>query len=336
MTIRARFACGIVAVSLAVTGCGQGEGSGASSEQVAAGSSSGDVAACPDTGAAIQVLGSGGPIAEGPRTPTTPGRAGASYLLWIDGEPRLLIDAGSGSFLRFAQAGVRITTLDAILISHFHADHTGDLADILNSGGFEGRAQPLPVIGPGGAPRFPSTQGFLSRLLDKETGAFAHNGGYLDGTENKPLLQPRSVPTGEGAGPPVGLDVSNDYSVVAHPVHHGPAPTLAYVIEIGGKSVVLASDQSFLSERFVADLAGSKPTILIAHHVINGEPGQPRGLHRTPEEIGDMAKALEPERLLLSHNMERSLSRLDEGLAAIAKGYSGPVSVTVDLECFAL
>jgi len=290
-------------------------------------------AACPLEGPALQVLGSGGPIAEGP---TIRGRAGASYLFWIDGTPRLLIDAGAGSFLRFAEAGGKIATLDAILISHYHADHTGDLAGILNSGGFEGRTQPLPVIGPGSAPRFPSTEEFLRRLLDKDMGAFSHNGGYLDGTENKPLLQPRSVATQEGAAPPAGLDVSDDYSVMAHPVHHGPAPTLAYAIEIGGKSVVLAGDQSFLSERFVADLTNSKPTILIAHHVINGEPGQPRGLHRTPQEIGEMAKALAPDRLVLSHNMERSLSRLDDGLAAIAKNYTGPVSVAADLDCYAL
>ena len=290
-------------------------------------------AACPSEGAAFQVLGSGGPIAEGPGAP---GRAGASYLFWIDGTPRLLIDAGAGSFLRFAEAGGRIASLDAILISHYHADHTGDLAVILNSGGFEGRTEPLPVIGPDAAPRFPSTAEFLQRLLDKDTGVFSHNGGYLDGTEGKPLLQPRSIPTEEGAGPPVGLDVSNDYSVTAHPIHHGPAPSIGFVIEIDGKSVVLGSDQSFLSERFLTDLTGSKPDILIAHHVINGEPGQPRGLHRTPEQIGELAGALEPARLVLSHNMERSLSRLDEGLQAIALNYSGTVSVAADLDCYAL
>ena len=293
-------------------------------------------AACPSEGAAIQVLGSGGPIAERPSPAGEPGRAGASYLLWIDGDPRLLIDAGAGSFLRFAEAGARIGSLDAVLISHFHADHTAGLAGILNSGGFEGRSAPLPVIGPDAVSRFPSTEQFLRRLLDKRVGAFSHNGGYLDGSENKPLLQPRSIATDEGAGPPVGLDISNDYSVMAHPVHHGPAPSLAYAIEVGGKSVVLAGDQSFLSERFVTDLTGSKPTILIAHHVINGEAGQPRGLHRTPEQIGEMAGALQPERLVLSHNMERSLSRLEDGLEAIGRGYSGPVSVTADLDCYAL
>ncbi|MDJ0641319.1 MAG: MBL fold metallo-hydrolase [Erythrobacter sp.] len=156
--------------------------------------------ACPDEGAALQVLGSGGPIAKA-------GRAGTSYLLWIDGEPRLLIDAGSGSFLRFAEAGGKIESLDAILLTHLHADHVGDLIDVLNSGGFEGRSDPLAIVGPDAAPRFPGTIEFLARLLSKENGAFAYNGGYLDGTENKPPLEPRDIATSEGTAGPAGLDV---------------------------------------------------------------------------------------------------------------------------------
>ncbi len=284
---------------------------------------------CPMTGAALQVLGSGGPIAEADRAAT-------SYLLWIDGTPRLLIDAGSGSFLRFAEAGGRLETLDAILVTHLHADHAGDLVDVLNTGGFEGRTQPLAIVGPNAAPRFPGMASFMQRLIGKADGAFAYNGGYQDGTENKPELIVREVETAEGAGAPIGLDISNDFSVVAHPVHHGPVPALGYVVEVGEASFVITGDQSFLSERFASDLAGSNPTILFAHHVINSEDGQPRGLHRTPEQIGELAGAIAPERLVLTHNMQRSLSRIEDGLAAIALGYSGPVSVASDLDCYAL
>ncbi|MEM8726421.1 MAG: MBL fold metallo-hydrolase, partial [Pseudomonadota bacterium] len=211
-------------------------------------------AACPSEGVALQVLGSGGPIAES-------ARAGTSYLLWIDGEPRLLIDAGAGSFLRFGEAGGKVGSLDAILITHLHADHTGDLAGIFNTGGFEGRTAPLPIIGPDAAPRFPGTSDFVSRLLSKDGGAFAYNGGYLDGTENKPQLEPRDIVTAEGGAEPVGLDISNDYSVMAHPVHHGVVPALGYAVEVGDKSFVITGDQSALSERFLADLSASKPTI---------------------------------------------------------------------------
>jgi ribonuclease BN (tRNA processing enzyme) len=286
-------------------------------------------AVCPATGAALQVLGSGGPVAE-------INRAGTSYLLWIDGTPRLLIDAGAGSYLRFAEAGGKVAGLDAILLTHLHADHAGDLAGVLNSGGFEARTAPLPVIGPDSAERFPGTAEFLARLLGKEAGAFAYNGGFIDGTENKFRLEPRDITTGAGAADPTGLDVSNDYSVTAHPVHHGPVPALGFVIEWQGKAVVITGDQSALSERFLADLTATKPVILFAHHVINGGEGQPRGLHRTPEQIGELAGALAPARLVLTHNMQRSLAPLADSLSAIGKSYSGPVSVAADLDCYAL
>ena len=103
------------ALALALCGCGNGS----VVEELDAASNlprAEQPAACPSTGAALQVLGSGGPVAEADR-------AGTSYLLWIDGQPLQLIDAGSGSFLRFAEAGGKLASLDAILITDLHADH---------------------------------------------------------------------------------------------------------------------------------------------------------------------------------------------------------------------
>lgn len=70
----------------------------------------------PATGVALQVLGSGGPIADD-------GRASSSCLIWVDGKSRVLIDAGGGAFLRFGEARASSHDLDFIGLSHFHADH---------------------------------------------------------------------------------------------------------------------------------------------------------------------------------------------------------------------
>lgn len=282
---------------------------------------------CPAAPLAVQVLGSGGPIAEG-------GRAGTSYLVRIDGVPRLLIDSGSGSFTRFGEAGANIASLDAIVITHLHTDHVGDLAGILKSGSFEDRVTPLPIFGPAGDGRFPGLKVYLTRLLSPQAGIYGYLGGYLDGSEGKPQLEPTEVITNGGDAAAITQSLPNGVMLTMIPVNHGAVPAIGVLIEAGGKAIVIGGDQSAFSEKFEDHLAGRRPDILIAHHVIPEGEGQPIGLHRSPSAIGTLAKKLEARRLVLSHNMQRSLSRLDEGLAAIGESYSGDVVVANDLDCF--
>lgn len=289
----------------------------------------GQPVACPAQGPALQVLGSGGPLAEGPR-------AGTSYLLRIDGRPRLLIDAGAGSFLRYAEAGVALSSLDAIALTHLHADHAGDLPGILKSGSFEGRTAPLQIFGPDSAPRFPATSEFIARLVDGERGAFAYLGGYTDGSEDKPMLAATDIATQQGEAEPTIIAASDDYRLTAIPVHHGLVPALGYKIDVGNKTIVISGDQSFLSEGFATVLAASAPDLLLVHHVVPEGDGQPRGLHRQPGSIGELAAGLAAHRLVLTHNMNRSLAAFDLGLAAIRVNYAGDVVVADDMDCFAL
>ncbi|RLI71472.1 MBL fold metallo-hydrolase, partial [Archaeoglobales archaeon] len=51
----------------------------------------------------------------------------------IEDESRILVDCGIGTFLRLEQAGVDVRDLDAILITHNHLDHNGDLLAILKA-----------------------------------------------------------------------------------------------------------------------------------------------------------------------------------------------------------
>ena len=75
----------------------------------------------------VMVLGSGGPMA------TAEGRASAGYLIFTDGKPRILMDVGGGTYQRLAQSGTNIKDLDIILLSHLHADHTGDLTPVIKT-----------------------------------------------------------------------------------------------------------------------------------------------------------------------------------------------------------
>jgi ribonuclease BN (tRNA processing enzyme) len=98
---------------------------------------------CGAQGLALQVLGSGGPELQDKR-------ASSSYLVWEDGQARVLVDAGGGSALRFGESGAQMSQLDAILFTHFHVDHSGDFAALIKSSWFEDRKRSLPVYGPEG------------------------------------------------------------------------------------------------------------------------------------------------------------------------------------------
>lgn len=276
----------------------------------------------------LQVLGSGGPIAEG-------GRAGTSYLLWIAGEPRVLIDAGPGSFIRFGEAGAKLAPLRGILFTHLHGDHAGGLPGILNSGSFESSAEALMVVGPDGNDWLPATQSYLRGLFDGEVGAFNYLKGYLENSDGRRPLVVREVATAKGEAPPVEIDdLMPGLLITAIPVHHGENPALGYRIRYGDADIVLAGDQSAMSGQFATMLTASKPDLLIVHHAIPEGEGQPRGLHRPPSSLGTLAAALAPAHLVLSHNMKRATNRLDEGLAAIRTSYDGPIDVAADLDCF--
>jgi ribonuclease BN (tRNA processing enzyme) len=274
---------------------------------------------------ALQILGSGGPIAEG-------NRAGASAIVWVDGKAAVLVDAGSGAFVRYGEAGARFEDHLAIAITHLHADHVSDLDAILNSGGFSDRSEPLPILGPTGSADFPGITDHLRALFDPKTGAFRYLSGYLDGSFGRAKLLPVEVdPT---STPEAFVDKEVALKIIPLPVQHGVVPTLGYLIEVRGKSIVFSGDQNAMSDRFVEALKGRKPDILVAHNVIPGGEGQPRGLHRPPASIGEMAAAINPKLLVLSHNMDRALVRQAEGEAAIRVYYKGPMVVANDLDCF--
>ena len=126
----------------------------------------------------------------------------------------------------------------------------------------------------------------------------------------------------------------NRFDISALPINHGPVPALAYTVSLDGATVVFAGDQSLFSDYFIESLSGSEPALLIAHHAISGKNGQPRGLHRDPTSIGDMAAQLKARKLVLSHNMQRALNDLDASLKAIRNTYDGPVDIAQDHSCY--
>ena len=126
---------------------------------------------CQASPLAVQILGSGG-------NRVNRDRASASYLVWIAGQGKILVDAGGGAFLRFGQTEAGVANLSLIAISHLHPDHVSDLPALLWS--------------PGGGEKRPPRCGPLwkcrrAKLLDLPQSSLRSEGrcipyaGWLDG-----------------------------------------------------------------------------------------------------------------------------------------------------------
>ncbi len=282
---------------------------------------------CRDNPIALQILGSGGPIADDHR-------AGASNILWVDGKAKLLIDAGSGAFVRYGEAAIDFKDHDAVLLTHLHGDHASGLPALLNNGGFAKRAEGLTIAGPTGTEQFPSTTAYLDALVGKESGALRYLHPYLDENDALPRLTVQDIDTSKTGLQRIWDKDSLQIDAIA--VNHLNVPALAYVIRAKGKTIIFAGDQSFLSEDFIAALSGTKPDLLVMHNAITMAEGQPRGLHRDPQSIGETAAALDAQSLLLTHHMQRAVQAQDAVNIAIAENYSGPVLLADDLSCHPL
>ena len=279
--------------------------------------------ACPpEEGVALQVLGSGGPIADD-------ARASSGYIVWVDGESRVLVDAGGGTFLRFGEAGASFLELDFVGLSHFHTDHSADFPALLKSGNFSGRERPLPVAGPGPGGPFPGLGDWLDSLLAPGEGAYHYLAGYLDGSGRLAQLLQREVAI--DTTEPVTL-LDGEVRVDALPVPHGIVPALGFRVTAGDRSIVFASDQNGSSDAFTAFAAGA--TVLVMHLPIpEGATGTALQLHARPSRVASIAVEAGAGTLVLSHFMARSLRDLDGNLEVVRSAYDGEVMVAEDLTC---
>jgi ribonuclease BN (tRNA processing enzyme) len=72
--------------------------------------------------------------------------AASGGLFIEDGETKLALDPGPGAIVQYARLGFDLTTLDAIVLSHRHLDHCGDvnvLIEGMTEGGFRRRGRLL-------------------------------------------------------------------------------------------------------------------------------------------------------------------------------------------------
>ena len=255
----------------------------------------------------LQVLGSGGPRDSG-------GRASSSYVLWIDGVGRIMVDSGSGTKVNFHQSGANFDDIDLVALSHLHPDHSAELpAKLWPSGGS------FLLAGPSEGDSFPSLEVFLERTLG-EGGTF-------------PILASRTDIEA------LTLDVDSNevfevwqegnIRVLGKSVPHGDVPAIGYRVDVGEYSIAFSSDQNG-SDPSWAEFA-KDVDLLVVHFGTTEDRNTP--LHAKPSVWGQMATDANAGRVIVSHISNAEEAILAESVAFLQSNYHGPVTIAEDMAC---
>lgn len=277
----------------------------------------------------VTLLGTGTPIPSAERF-------GPSTLVEA-GDQKLLIDAGRGATIRLSQLKVPIGRIDALLLTHFHSDHTSGVPDVWLTGWLEShfgtRKSPFRVIGPPGA----------KTLMENLQRAYA-----LD----------LEIRIADEKLPPQGIAVSvteynrdgvvyekNGVKVIAFEVDHGDVikPAYGYRIEYGGRVAVISGDTRYNqnvikygagADLLVHEVAAARPQLMAEAYV-----QRIIGHHVTPREAGMVFAQTKPKLAAFTHlvllaSEEVPPPTLDDIVAETAQVYSGPLVVGEDLMAF--
>jgi len=271
-------------------------------------------------------------IITGTGTPVpVPKRAGPGVLV-RHGDIAMQFDAGRGTAIRLAEAGVAVGDLSAVFLTHYHSDHVVGLQDLVLTHwvtDYADHAEPLDVVAPSG----PSTR-YLEHML-------------------APCLEVRALHSPRSPDPKlniVGFDVPEspalvwergDVKVFAGQVRHEPViGAVGYRIETPDGVVTITGDTKVCPE--VAVLAAGSDIVVYEAMRLHGVPEGLRHIaeyHSVTHEIGRQMEEVGIARLMLTHlipqpkNDEEKQLFVDEVRAA---GYTGELIVCDDLSSMTL
>jgi ribonuclease BN (tRNA processing enzyme) len=264
------------------------------------------------------------------------GRGGISAALVIDGRV-FVIDCGRGSPSAFVDAGLDFTRLEAIFITHLHADHTGDLTGMLLYPwgvrvGVDGPVAPIRVHGPSRPRTLPTGDASFHRettihpelpapgTADLVESILAGNAYHLNvmpldahmpdagGLVRAIDIQAPSRTEGVARGSIPVID-DRGVRVTAVAVTHGRAvPALAYRFDTPDGSVVFSGDTT-VNEDLISLAHGADILVhcvadlayLGRHGVTGAELDRMAALHTDVTEVGAVAERAEVDELILTH-----------------------------------
>lgn len=233
-----------------------------------------------------------------------PGRACSCYVI-RSSQAAILFDLGSGSLSNVREA-LDYSKLDAVLISHMHADHFLDVIPLrygLKYGPVP-QGSRLPLYLPAGG----------QTMLRQMCAAFASEGpaDFLDEVFDVRDFDERSI-----------LEIGDLRLTFARTIHY--VDTFAIRAAVDGSALVYSSDTAPCDR--VVELARDADLFLCECTLGLGTESGARG-HSSAAEAGAMATAAGAGRLVLTHfSDEYASSQLED---AAGDRYAGPCSVADD------
>lgn len=220
-----------------------------------------------------------------------PASAASCYLVEHEGT-RIVLDIGPGSLGPLA-AATDLRALDAVLLSHLHADHCLDLAGMYVARKYhpQGPPPPLAVHGPRGTGR--RIADAYRTTPEEPVDGLGRIYRFVDHSPDPVRIGPFTITV----------------TRVAHPVQ-------AYAIRVdaGGTSLVYSGDTG--PTRALVELARGADLALFEASFLSAADN-PRDLHMTGVQAGEHAAAAGVHRLVLTH-----LVAWNDSMATLAEGRS--------------
>lgn len=281
----------------------------------------------------VIVTGTGNPI-------ISPGRAGPGVLV-RHGTTLLQFDAGLATALRLVEAGVALSELSALFVTHHHTDHCTGIPEVVVGRFLQNpaaRPPALPTIAPIGV-----ATDYLEHMLDPLQGDLGERRRHIPDL-HFPGIQ--LVPFDGTLGHlPCTVWSAGGIEVTAFGVHHGDvAPAVGYRVRTPAGTVVISGDTVVCDE--VETMAAGADVLV--HEVISTtvadrlQPGFPpmrfiRSIHAESIALGAMAQRCGVRTLVLTHLVPPPHPDDAEGCAVFANdvragGFTGQVVVARDLE----
>ena len=254
-------------------------------------------------------------------------RAPAAAVLIVDGSP-YLIDCPDGTARQLVLAGVDLSSLGPVFLTHHHSDHMAGVGALLLLAWGSGLKAPVTVFGP------PP----LSEIVQAELAAGAPDIEFRMREEGRPdlrkLVSARELASGPVlAGPPVRVSCAS--------VNHYTVPALAYRFDTPDRSIVYSGDTA-PSENLIelargADVLVHEAMLLSAIDRLIG-PNETKvrehllKSHTTTEQLGRVAAAAGVKTVVLTHLVPGFGDISDQmWVAGVRRHFKGQVIVGRDL-----